>query len=450
MRCAGWVWIGSLGLLVGCSQRIASEPTPTPSPTVSQTPTPGPTPDTGDGRDGDIVVDGDLVINTCTPVTSSSGSDIVVTNATGFDPGDMVLVVQTQDTFATSGPAATVSSAGRAGVSNLARVADINGTTVTLDAGLTAAYGSDATGTAQACLVPQYGDVTVESTGRLLAADWNGATGGIVAFYANGTVSITGQLDADAAGFRPGQPVGNDGSADITDETTVNNQGGGKGEGLDITSLTLAGRGAMGNAAGGGNAHNAGGGGGGNGGAGGFGGKQAAGQGDEPNTKGRGGGAVDLAGDIDLVFGGGGGAGHHNEGNAGEGGFGGGLILVVANVVEGAGTLTANGTDGEGSLNAASPDGAGGAGAGGTIVLRAVDGSGFTGLVQATGGAGGDNAGQEAHGTGGGGGGGRFYWTAVENATTDLSGGAAGLTPNDGTHEATPGGPGLVVELPEL
>ena len=71
-----------------------------------------------------------------------------------------------------------------------------------------------------------------------------------------------------------------------------------------------------------------------------------------------------------LFFGGGGGAGGQNNDAGGAGGAGGGLIYIIANTVNGSGTLTANGANGGNTRNE-NRDGAGGGGAGGTIVVAA-------------------------------------------------------------------------------
>ncbi len=168
----------------------------------------------------------------------------------------------------------------------------------------------------QVVLVPRYFNLTVNSGRSVTAPAWNGSTGGIIVLEAANTLTLNGSIVADGLGFRggggkflSGVTAGNtNGSGGITNTdyrwaspatTTANATGGAKGEGIAGTPMyTLAdgatssttnssegylggsmGRGAPGNAGGGGtdgdptaNQYNPGGGGGGNGGAGGQGG----------------------------------------------------------------------------------------------------------------------------------------------------------------------------------
>ncbi len=156
----------------------------------------------------------------------------------------------------------------------------------------------------QVLRVPQYFDASI--TGTVTAAAWNGASGGVVALDAAGTVTFTGgTIDVSAAGFRGGggQAFGGQSGLSNADYRTLatQNANGNKAEGAagspdfiyDGSGTLVAGggypngsvatasraRGAPGNAGGGGNDgnpsandQNSGGGGGGNGGAGGVGG----------------------------------------------------------------------------------------------------------------------------------------------------------------------------------
>jgi uncharacterized repeat protein (TIGR01451 family) len=178
------------------------------------------------------------------------------------------------------------------------------------------------------------------------------------------------------------------------------------------------GRGAPGNAGGGGNQHNAGGGGVGNGGAGGNGagswnanvdgqsGWQTGGYGGFP--------VATLFGAERMFLGGGGGAGDVGGNGStdpqGSGANGGGMILVRAGGIDGAGTFQANGGN---APNTGSTDSAGGAGAGGSILVTVQSGGVGAITFQANGGVGGSTnmgAGNpEQDGPGGGGGGGVIY-----------------------------------------
>jgi hypothetical protein len=333
--------------------------------------------------------------------------------------------------------------------------------------------------TYQIVRVPQYTNATLTGTIRS-PGSWNGSSGGIVAIDVAETFTLSnGRVEVQDKGFRGGggttntdtYPVGEDESYRTDGETA---RGGMKGEGIAGTPLRVfdgvssvstsldgyprqqsqdnstyrstttgttnggsRGRGAPGNAGGGGNQHNAGGGGGGNGGVGGQGGNSInSPPADEtPSTGvskpiGGKGGAAFPATSGRLVMGGGGGAGDANNGVAGSGGLGGGIILVRANNITGTGTFSAKAKDG-----AITPtdDGGAGAGAGGSILIQANSGSLANISLDASGGNGGNvNTNTSVpydFGPGGGGGGGVIF-SSLPTGVTNVSGGQPGRSFN--------------------
>ncbi len=142
----------------------------------------------------------------------------------------------------------------------------------------------------------------------------------------------------------------------------------------------------------------------------GYGGNGGAGAGD-------GGGAGGITyGSLTIEMGSGGGAGGTGHSGGGSGGSGGGAILLDAEQINFAGTISANGEDGLSGSH--SNDGAGSGGSGGGIMIRGKDVTiSGTAILSATGGAGGN--GNTGGGTGGGGGaGGRikiFYESGSVN-----------------------------------
>jgi uncharacterized repeat protein (TIGR01451 family) len=299
--------------------------------------------------------------------------------------------------------------------------------------------------TFQVVRVPQYTTATTSS--GLTAAAWNGSVGGVLALDTTSTLTLNGTSSVDGLGFRGGVGIQRGGGAgantDVVRSSSAGN-GGTKGEGIAGTpSQTTASngypggdvdRGAPGNAGGGGtdgrpsaNDQNTGGGGGGNGGAGGLGGNAWS---SGVATGGYGGAALPGSGSR-VFLGGGGGAGTGNNFTApnSNGAAGGGIVLIRAGSVAGAGSITANGASaGNGTPN----DGGGGGGAGGTIVLTTTSGSLAAASLSADGGRGGDawrtQAGAgSAHGPGGGGGGG-WILTSSAPASSTVAGGANGIT----------------------
>lgn len=327
----------------------------------------------------------------------------------------------------------------------------------------------------QVIRVPQYSSATFSS--GLTALAWNGTAGGVLAVDVAGALTLGGTVSVDGKGFRGGggRMLTGQGGGSANDYVSLatENFHASKGEGVAGTpryvfngvSLVNTGvegypagstaRGAPGNAGGGGtdgnpsaNDQNSGGGGGAGHGAGGQGGRS---WNSGLDIGGRGGTATSaLAGAARVLMGGGGGAGTSNNGTpAGTNGLrssgaqGGGIVLVRAGTISGAGTITANGLSGSDLVN---NDGSGGGGGGGSIVVLAASG-GLGGLaVQARGGAGGSNDGTGVnHGPGGGGGGGYVLLSGAP-ASSSVTGGAAGYTVTVGfSFGATAGSAGTVL-----
>lgn len=286
-------------------------------------------------------------------------------------------------------------------------------------------------GKIQVVTLPDFSAAVVTDT--LRPKFWDGATGGVLAFSVENTLTLHAPVLADGAGFRGGSPF----VAPVNNCTWLigesdyyypagNWRGAFKGEGIAaIDSVRTLGRGPLANGGGGGNDHNAGGGGGSHTGAGGVGGDN-----DEPATFGCDGYFPGLPGraltpdSLRLFMGGGGGAGHANNNLTSAGGNGGGIILIEAGRIEGSGILiSANGLPG----STANGDGGGGGGAGGTVWLR-VSQTPDSLRITANGGAGGNTVNinqNRCFGPGGGGGGGIIRTNLA--GITPPAGGAAGV-----------------------
>ena len=437
----------------GCTSEAEFRYSTDVDPGEQETPPP-PGLDTGDGHDGALTVSAPLVVNTCAAVAQAGGTSIALAAPAAFAPatGTRLILLQVADEFAVLGSGDPIESAGRAGRFALARAVGADGTTVSVESPLPSAFGGG-DGAVQVCTIPEYTDVTVDAAGRIDAVPWDGRSGGVAAFLANGTVAIDGAVSADAAGFRGGaaSQAGTDDT--VTALSTSVSDGGGKGEGLDRAGWIHHGRGAFATGAGGGNSSRAGGGGGGNFGAGGFGGFDATATAD---TRGQGGASLDAAGELRLTLGGGGGGGHQVPAGGelgGAGGAGGGIVFVVVRSLAGGGSLSADGAQGGdgGFVVADGADGAGGGGAGGTVFLRAEDSSTFAGTVHARGANGGDVRSSGGLGSlagpGGGAGGGLVRIEGVDvNGPVDASAGNGGVNLDAGNdpHGALAGTAGVV------
>lgn len=348
------------------------------------------------GADGALEVTGPATtVNPCTWLTDTvpaGGTVLPVGDGTGFADGDTVLVIQMQN-----------GADGEAGVHEFGVIAAGGGTpALTLAAPLANTYRSglfDAAEAwaAQVVRVPNYTDVVVRAGASLAAPAWDGRRGGVLAFVAQGTVTVEagGAISASGAGFRGTAPrpaiyrnaTGQQGESALgrgTQSFAANGSGGGGGEGRQ----------------------DAGGGGGG-----GYGMPGAAGANSGGHSGGAGGRQAGSIGLGVLLPGGGGGEGGADEdgGRPGNGGSGGGIVLIRASRLAIDGSVSSNGAAGGNGSNDVGGGGCGmgggGGGAGGSVYLDAVVSG--SGSLSAVGGNGGSNNG--CGGAGGAGGHGRIY-----------------------------------------
>lgn len=424
------------------------------------------------------------VINTYFPGQTDAlkGSNTIkvnINNARGLkhtlDRGDRVLIIQMQNALISE----TNSQAYGDGIDNdliasgwkdvqntgeyeFAIVESVSGDNIQLTQPLQKSYVAD--GVFQVVYSPVYDNVTI--TDIIKAVDWDGYCGGIVTFDAK-TLHLNNQtIDVSAQGFRKGKMTSSLKTQYFWGTYCSDNDWyySSKGEGIagaprgsypgnsrrlyspentNLYSGGSFGRGAPGNAGGGGMDNKSGGGGGANIGSGGQGGASWGGvtSGDMTNywnttspdgeymngmgyypNGGMGGTGIGTADPFRVWMGGAGGNGFQNENNGTAGGNGGGIILATARVVKDNGYFKANGVSSDNSKN----DGAGGGGAGGTIVFGFDDQSGATINYSATGGNGGNVNFDYLLGTGGGGGGGAIIVSA--NSTgMDIKGGHSGV-----------------------
>ena len=416
---------------------------------------------------------------------------VVPTGATPLAAGNLVMIMQMQGASINSenngaygdGVVFTPGSLAEPGTGQLSAeagkyeygiVAAVSGTSVTMTNNLTNTYTNAAASLTagqqryQVVRVPQYQTLTLAANVTNVPA-WNGSTGGVFVADVAGAINLGGfSIDLRGKGFRGGAGrqlggvTGTNGTGAGqngflgTDYRTVAtaNANGSKGEGIAGTpryvnnnGLLLDnvaegypdgsyGRGAPGNAGGGGtdsnpsaNDENTGGGGGSNAGFGGVG-------GDAWNSAlaygGFGGSPFLQAAPSRVILGGGGGAGTSNNGTgtpaagfATSGAAGGGIALLRASTVNGTGTIDVSGAD---MTFTAGNDGSGGGGAGGSVVLLAENSlSGVT--VLARGGRGGSNTGGGApHGPGGGGSGGLSFTSSALSGGSSYTAGLNGVT----------------------
>jgi len=242
--------------------------------------------------------------------------------------------------------------------------------------------------------IPEYTSVTLSETFTVPA--WDGSLGGIIVFKCQGTVTLTGKIDAEGKGFRGGDAASfgygyssdqGEGQTHVGSGYTASNNASGGAGGRGNVPGTLSSQ----SGAGGGHAT----------------------AGEDGNTNATGGttwGGQDLT--DHLGFGGSGGSGGYDYGTAGgNGAHGGGIVVIMADEV----TLSGSGAiDADGGLGDDNGLGNQGGGAGGSILIVAHDIT-TNSAITADGSAGGDN------GNPGAGGDGRIHLKIVTSTTGGTS-----------------------------
>lgn len=323
----------------------------------------------GDGSDGVKTVSADTIYNGANAglvgsyTAGPSNPTITLDTASSFANGQLVLIHQSRGT--------------NAGAWELNKIKLGGGTTsLILELPLENNYVDDSgSNQVQILQLKQYSDVTVDATFTFSPSAWDGNKGGILAFFASGTVTVNGSISASSKGYR-GAAALTSGAQGLQGEGTP---------GAGVFFYTGNGNGAGGGTRSG--SSNNGGGGGGGGGhaaAGNNGGVSAGG-----HTGGGGGGAAGSANLTTLVFGGGGGAGGCNDPDSnrgGAGGNGGGIIFIAGATVTVSGAIASAGAAGGNASD--SGGGGGGGGAGGAILIKAQNATLGTNLLSVTLGAG--------------------------------------------------------------
>lgn len=318
----------------------------------------------GDGRDGALVISTNT---TNAPVDANfSGTSgaytMTLTNAhasfASVAEGDKILAWQVTGT--------------NAGIKQLVNVVSYSGGVLTVDEPLSISYSTSGTSVAYAMVMPQYTNVTVNSGITYTAKAWDGAKGGVLGYYANGTVTITGTQTATGKGFRGG----NNG------RTSGANKAGQQGENYLLTQSYSTSR--SGNGGGGGGVQT-------NeyGGIGGAGAQETNAATSDTRHRypggaagGQGGLAVGDANIGTMFFGGGGGGGGVGDSlgtnGYGTGGNGGGINLIFGATVVVTGSVVSNGSAANGSYDGdQGPGGPGGGGVNHFISQTATLGSGL-------------------------------------------------------------------------
>lgn len=414
----------------------------------------------GNGTDGALAPTGEFNLNT-TATGSRSYADGIAYKVASNPTGTSIVTSDTPNGLATGDEILLINLQGASGdvadVGNyeLLRVAsvDTGSKTITTNSTIVNSYDGSSFASQKVLVqrVPNYTDVTLDSSDSITASAWDGlattptgAVGyysGIVAFKANGTVSVGSGTSITVAGkgyaasstYRAGGEAicgASGGNGGVWPSLPGSNGvcgGGGGGGAYGYSGSSAGGTGSAGAGGGGGNASGTNASRGGAGGGGGYGGDGSGGagyaSGASPGSGGAGmgtnnppygtgyalaggggGGATYGSADLSKIyFGTAGGHGGEGSGTPGAGGKGGGIILIGAKTLSISGGISANGAAGSNGAGSGSlfNSGAGGGGAGGSIKIVGNSLTLGTTLVTATGGSGGAGTYSYAGGAGG-------------------------------------------------
>jgi len=155
----------------------------------------------GSGRDGTASVSG--IINSYAYMTtgfrSSANNSADFNTVTGFEEGQKVLIIQSQD-------GTLINNVGNFEEKT---IQSISGTTVTFTENFTQDYnansGANTRNSRQVQMVniKEYDNLTL--SGNITAKDWDGRSGGIIAFKVRGILNCNGNtVDASESGYRGG------------------------------------------------------------------------------------------------------------------------------------------------------------------------------------------------------------------------------------------------------
>ena len=214
------------------------------------------------------------IVNSYSNVTNVTINSVAVSNATPFNVGDYVLLIQMKGATITTGNIqafGTITNLNNAGNFEFATILSKVGNTLTFASNLCKSY--TVSGLVQLVKVPVYNNVTI--TGTLTSQPWNGTTGGIVAIKATGSITFNAGINVSGAGFIGGTFTTSFFNCGDMNWANSSASAGKKGEGIAVAPAGQDGnRAPLANGGGGSNTGNPGAGGGGNGGSGGRGGNE--------------------------------------------------------------------------------------------------------------------------------------------------------------------------------
>ena len=162
----------------------------------------------GDGHFGQLLLlgEGAFSVNTSTLLTADAAAGattVTVAHVTGFADGDLVMLWRAAGYLpapASGNQSAIDLSMSGVGRYELARVSISGANQLALTAPLQNAFAATLT---QVVRIPEFNNVIISPSARLVPEHaWDGSTGGIVAFFATGAVTVNGgRVSATGYGF---------------------------------------------------------------------------------------------------------------------------------------------------------------------------------------------------------------------------------------------------------
>mgnify|MGYP006889523897 CR=1 FL=1 len=174
------------------------------------------------GKDGDVVVSNNQVVNAYTPVISpiSSGdlSILVQSNQliggvfnTPLEGGDLVYIYQAQGADISelnNNTYGEITDYNGSGFFDLVQVADVIGNQeIILDCPVNHDY--DLSGNVQIVRVPRFNSLNITEFASITSSPWNGFTGGLLVIEVKEELIVDGLISATAHGFRGGEKENN-------------------------------------------------------------------------------------------------------------------------------------------------------------------------------------------------------------------------------------------------
>ncbi|MCU0378592.1 MAG: hypothetical protein MUC78_10070, partial [Bacteroidales bacterium] len=396
-------------------------------------------------------------------VTAVGADNVTVSSVSDFALGDTVMIIQMGGIIINASATLDGSAQNKIGAPGgyeFVIIQSISGGPgnwqVNFTRNLLNAYHPD--GKVQMIRIRNYDHAVVNS--ELTCADWDSTTvtGGVLAFFVRGTLTLNANINVSGKGFRGGIVSSGPGYCFESNDTvrhyfynTGSSMSGYKGEGIALRNTSgvtiypglAKGRGVTYSGGGGGNGHFSGGGGGAGQGAGSTGHQEMDGVCAVEYNGGLGGksikGNVITSGGV-YLGGGGGASTYSGTPTLSAGGDGGGIVIILANSIAGNGhTIAAAGN--QPNNNTAALAGAGGGGGAGSIIISTSE---FTSYPQldATGANGGNTV--NTQGSGGAGGGGLISTRLAYPGTYSINGGVVGLVAGSLPSPVTYGDPGLI------